>query len=77
MEDWVGFLARSGTPEPVVARIASAVARVLANPATQAQICRLGVEPAAMAPEAFSRFVAADVALWSDVVRDRGIRIPR
>lgn len=77
MEDWVGFLARAETPEAAVARIAAAVARVLANPATQAQIRRLGVEPAVMAPEAFSRFVTADVALWSGVVRDRGIRIPR
>lgn len=77
MEDWVGFLARSGTPEVVVARLGAAVERVLANPATQAQIRRLGVEPATMTPDAFTRFVSADVALWGGVVRDRGIRIPR
>lgn len=77
MEDWVGFLARSGTPEAVVARLGAAVERVLANPATQAQIRRLGVEPATMTPDAFTRFVSADVALWGGVVRDRGIRIPR
>jgi len=77
MEDWVGFLARSGTPEALVARLGAAVERVLANPATQAQIRRLGVEPATMTPDAFTRFVSADVALWGGVVRDRGIRIPR
>ena len=77
MEDWVGFLARSGTPEAVVARLGAAVERVLANAATQAQIRRLGVEPATMTPDAFTRFVSADVALWGGVVRDRGIRIPR
>jgi tripartite-type tricarboxylate transporter receptor subunit TctC len=77
MEDWVGFLARSGTPEAVVARLGAAVERVLASPATQAQIRRLGVEPATMTPDAFTRFVSADVALWGGVVRDRGIRIPR
>jgi len=77
MEDWVGFLARSGTPEGVVARLGAAVDRVLASPAAQAQIRRLGVEPATMTPDAFTRFVSADVALWGGVVRDRGIRIPR
>jgi tripartite-type tricarboxylate transporter receptor subunit TctC len=77
MEDWVGFLARSGTPEPAVARLGAAVSRVLALPAVQEAVRRLGVEPAPMAPDAFGRFVAADVALWGGVVRDRGIRVPR
>lgn len=77
MEDWVGLLARTGTPAPVVVAINAAVARVLALPAVQEQVRRLGVEPAVTTPDAFTRFVAADVALWGGVVRDRGIRIPR
>jgi tripartite-type tricarboxylate transporter receptor subunit TctC len=47
---------------------------VLATPDVQARLANDGIEPVASTPEQFSAFVRDEMAKWSAVVRDAGIR---
>jgi tripartite-type tricarboxylate transporter receptor subunit TctC len=71
---WSGLLAPLGTPAPVVARLNSAFNAAMNTPETKASLRKLGAEPNAMSPEAFSRFLAAETRRWSAVVAEAGIK---
>jgi tripartite-type tricarboxylate transporter receptor subunit TctC len=42
---------------------------------TRQRLAGLGAEPEPMAPDAFARFIDADIAKWQQVVRERGITL--
>ncbi len=70
---WFGIVVPAGTPEPIVARISTALETALASPEVQQKLDLAGCE-ARSAPRAqFADIIKADVALWAKVVRDAGI----
>jgi len=71
---WWGMLAPRATPRPILDRIQKDIAAVLATPDVQARLANDGIEPVASTPEQFSAFVRDEMAKWSAVVRDAGIR---
>lgn len=73
--DWIGMFAPSGTPAPVVARIATAAAEAVGQPALQVRLAELGLQPAAEGPDAFARFLAAERAQMEALIREEGIRL--
>jgi tripartite-type tricarboxylate transporter receptor subunit TctC len=68
------MLAPRATPRPILDRIQKDIAAVLATPDVQARLANDGIEPVASTPEQFSAFVRDEMAKWSAVVRDAGIR---
>ncbi len=77
LEDWVGLVARSGTPPAAIARLHAATERALADPAMTEGFRRLGVEPVAGSTASFGDFMANTVQMWTSVIQERGIRVPR
>jgi tripartite-type tricarboxylate transporter receptor subunit TctC len=77
LEDWVGLVARSGTPPALVERLHAATERALAAPAIIEGFQRLGVEPVPGSSAAFGAFMARTVQTWTEVIQERGIRVPR
>ena len=71
---WTGLFAPAGTPGPVIARLNQEVNAVLALPDVQERFAALGIEATPMAPDAFAAFVRAEVAKWSQLVRDVGLQ---
>lgn len=70
---WFGIVVPAGTPEPIVARISTALETALASPEIQQKLDLAGCE-ASSAPRAqFADIIKADVALWAKVVKDAGI----
>jgi tripartite-type tricarboxylate transporter receptor subunit TctC len=70
---WFGIVVPAGTPEPIVARISTALEAALASPEVQQKLDLAGCE-AKSAPRAqFADIIKADVALWAKVVKDAGI----
>ena len=70
---WFGIVVPAGTPEPIVARISTALEAALASPEVQQKLDLAGCE-ARSAPRAqFADIIKADVALWAKVVKDAGI----
>jgi tripartite-type tricarboxylate transporter receptor subunit TctC len=72
----IGLLAPAGLPPEIINQIAQATRRVAADPAWQEMLIESGIEPIVDSdPEQFRRSLAADVALWSPVVKALGVRI--
>ncbi|NGM19103.1 tripartite tricarboxylate transporter substrate binding protein [Roseomonas stagni] len=71
---WFGLSGPAGLPPAIVARLAEAVRAVLADPATIARFEELlGAPPPESTPEAFTRFVQAELASFAPIVRAAGL----
>jgi tripartite-type tricarboxylate transporter receptor subunit TctC len=71
--EWKVLVAPAGTPAPVVERIAEEVQKALAQPGTIAKILADGNLPMSGSPTQSARFVKAEHARWSQLVRDSGL----
>ena len=72
----IGLLAPAGTPIGIIEQIAQATRTAVAEPAFQRMLIDAGIEPTLDSdPEKFRRSLAADVALWTPVVKALGIKI--
>ena len=72
----IGLLAPAGTPIGIIEQIAQASRRAVAEPAYQQMLIEAGIEPTLdSSPEKFRGSLAADVALWTPVVKALGLKI--
>lgn len=74
VEDWVGFAVKAGTPPEVVAKLNAAVNKVLREDQMRESFAKIGAEPAGGTPEVFGTLVRSQVAHWSKVVKDAGLK---
>jgi tripartite-type tricarboxylate transporter receptor subunit TctC len=65
----------SGTPRPIVQKIQSDTARVLANPEVKKRIEDLGMEVIASRPEQFDDFIQSEIRKWKRVIADAKIEL--
>jgi tripartite-type tricarboxylate transporter receptor subunit TctC len=72
---WQGLFAPTGTPGPVVDKIAAEVKRIWALPEVIASLKNLGAEPVVSTPDQFTAFARAERVKWGEVVRASGVRI--
>jgi tripartite-type tricarboxylate transporter receptor subunit TctC len=70
---WFGLLAPAATPKAIVAKLSADVNRVLAEREVRRKMLDLGSDPAGDSPEEFARFIRADQAKWSKLMKERGI----
>jgi tripartite-type tricarboxylate transporter receptor subunit TctC len=70
---WWGLMAPAGTPRDTVQRLSDAAISALNRPDVRQRLAGLSVDPAAMGPEDFTRFVGVEVPRWVKQIRDAGI----
>jgi tripartite-type tricarboxylate transporter receptor subunit TctC len=71
---WFGVFVPSKTPRDIVAKFHAAGVKVLTDPAMQASLKNLGVEPMPMTPEAMDAFLVRETAASLDLVKAAGIK---
>lgn len=71
-KSWFGLFAPAATPAPVVAKLSSAIAKAVADPAVQARLNELGADPVGNQSEAFQKFVVQEVERWGVLVQRSG-----
>jgi tripartite-type tricarboxylate transporter receptor subunit TctC len=72
----VGLLAPARTPKPIIERIAKATRALLISLDFQKMLLDIGFNATPESnPEHFRRALAADVALWTPVVKALDLRI--
>lgn len=72
---WVGLVAPRATPRIIIERMASEIAKIGASPDIKERFTLLGLEPAAEGGSvAFGTLIRAELARWSKVARDAGLR---
>jgi tripartite-type tricarboxylate transporter receptor subunit TctC len=74
---WLGLIAPKGTPAAIVNRLNAEVTKIAARPDVQAEWGKQGAVAMTMSPDAFERYVAADIVKWERIVKLSGARADR
>lgn len=74
-ESWIGVLAPSSMPKAEAERLNAAINKVLAEPAVQERLARLGVESGTMSVDEFQKLLRADYESAGVLVKASGARI--
>ncbi|WP_043363754.1 tripartite tricarboxylate transporter substrate binding protein [Belnapia sp. F-4-1] len=75
---WFGVQAPARTPRPIIDRLGREIDAAVKEPETRAKIADLGgmapglTPDGGTTPEAFERFIQAEIAKWTEVVRKSG-----
>ncbi|MBM3344289.1 MAG: tripartite tricarboxylate transporter substrate binding protein [Betaproteobacteria bacterium] len=72
---WYGFQAPAGTPQPIIARLNAESNRVLAMPEVKEKLLAVSIETAGGSPEAFAKFIRAELDRWGPVVKAAGVKV--
>ncbi|HEY0224507.1 MAG TPA: tripartite tricarboxylate transporter substrate binding protein [Pseudolabrys sp.] len=73
---WFGLLAPAHTPKEIVDKLNAAVVAIMNTQDFKDRLASLGAEPQPQTPEEFSRYINADVAKWSALVKECDIALP-
>ena len=73
--NWTALLAPAGTPAPVIAKLAAAVADAMRDPELLKRFSLLGVEAAGDGPDVLAGEIRRTVAQWREVVRKSGMTV--
>jgi tripartite-type tricarboxylate transporter receptor subunit TctC len=68
-DTWYGMIAPAGTPNAIVMRINSDIARVLKQPEVRALFEQQGAEPDTGTPQEFKAFIASEVIRWEKIIK--------
>lgn len=72
---WFGFFAPSGTPAPIVERLASETRAALAAHDLRKRLVDFGAEPLGSTPAEFGAYVEAEYRRWGAFAKESGIRV--
>lgn len=72
---WSGLFAPAGVPQPIIVRVADAVAKAVKAPDLLEQYRAQGTEPVGNTPAEFAAFVKSEQAKWSKVIKAAGVRL--
>jgi tripartite-type tricarboxylate transporter receptor subunit TctC len=70
-----GFLAPTGTPKDVVAKLSDAFKQVLNNPEIKTRMISQGADPAFLGSDDFGKFLASETPRWAAAVKASGARL--
>jgi tripartite-type tricarboxylate transporter receptor subunit TctC len=72
---WNGIVAPAGTSSAVVSRLNAEIGKGLQDADLRAKFATLGIEPAHSSPEAYHRFIAAELLKWETVAKSTGVKL--
>ena len=73
---WFGLLAPPNTPPEIVKALNEAIVSAMQTQEFRDHLATLGAEPKPQTPEEFGRYINADVAKWSKLVKDNDVQLP-
>jgi tripartite-type tricarboxylate transporter receptor subunit TctC len=73
-EIWFGISAPAGTPRPIIDRLNAEANAWLKTEAIQQRMLGFMHEAMGGTPEQFAEFAAWDMRIWTDVIRETGVR---
>jgi tripartite-type tricarboxylate transporter receptor subunit TctC len=72
---WYGVVGPANMPREVVSRLNLSLAQVLSAADLREKLSSEAIEPQAMSPEAFGKYIQADVARWTALVKAQNLQI--
>jgi tripartite-type tricarboxylate transporter receptor subunit TctC len=73
-DSWSGLIAPAKTPRPIIDKLNREITRALNQPDIQQRLLAMGAEAAPMAPAAFDKLIAEQVALTMKLAKQAGIK---
>ena len=73
-DNWAGILAPAGTPAPAIAKLNAALVGALDDPAVRQRLHNAGTAPAPSSPDEFSAYLREELARWSELIKEKGIK---
>ena len=71
---WYGLMAPAGTPQPIIMQLNSVFTKILSGSDAAKQLSDRGYDPTPTAPEAFGKFMKAEVERWGKAVKAAGVK---
>jgi len=72
---WYSIMAPAATPRPIIDKLAGIVSKIPHTPDMKKRLADLGAEPAGNMPDEFNKFLRAETAEWSEVIKATGIKL--
>lgn len=72
--NWYGLLAPRGVPVAVVNRLNADLVKTIREPAVSRAFENQGAEPVASTPKKFEEYLRSEVAKWTKVIQEAGVR---
>ena len=72
---WLGIMAPTGTPRPIVERLNAEIGRIVNDPEIKAAWDKQGAVPMSMTTEEFGRYLRQDIEKWEKVVKLSGAKV--
>ena len=72
---WYGVLAPAGTPKPIIDRLSTELAAILAVPEFKEKLASQGVEPFFSTPEQFAALIRTDYAKYGKIIKTANIKL--
>ncbi len=72
---WYGVMMTAGTPPEIIARVNADIVRILWQPDVQERFSGEGGEMVAGTAEAFGAYIRAEIARWSKVIIETGVKV--
>jgi len=72
---WFGLYAPSGTPEPIVRKLADEVNKIAREPDLQAQFLKLALRPNVSSPEDLAKSTRQDFDLYAKLVKELDLKM--
>ena len=72
---WYGLMAPAGTPAEIVTRLNREVDRILTLPDVKEKLNSVGAEDGGGSPEQFGKFVRDEIAKYSKIVKEAGVKL--
>lgn len=72
---WNGVAAPAGTPQPIVTRIAEAIALACKDAEVSTKLQAISIDPLCNTPDQFAAMVKDDFAKWGEAVKDAGLAV--
>lgn len=72
---WLGLLFPAKTPDAIVSRVHKEAVAVINMPDVREQLQNSGLDPVPSDPAAFRAYIKAELAKWTKVIREAGIKL--
>ncbi|HYC48572.1 MAG TPA: tripartite tricarboxylate transporter substrate binding protein [Burkholderiales bacterium] len=72
---WFGLFAPTGTPPAIVQQLSADVGKIMAVPAMRDRALQEGATPVGSVPAEFQKFVHAEIAKWTKIIKAAGIKL--
>ena len=74
-QQWYGVVGPAGLPADVLKTLSETLALTLQAPDMAEKLAIEAIEPRPMSPEAFGKFIKADIASWTQLAKERNIQL--